>query len=239
MTSTGALDHRVIDLWEAGLTMTPAARAVLLLEALGNSDVADWPIGRRDQALLSGWCAGRGSLQAVTDCPDCGTSLDLDLDLAAMTADEATARVVTFEQDGWRVVARTPAAGDLARLTPEVGEVDLRAELLRRCVVEASCDGSPLRPDELPERIVTAVETALEEADPAGRTMLALHCPECGAHWRDELDPVRFAWDAVEESARSLANDVHMLARAYGWSEQEILRLSPFRRHLYLSAVQT
>jgi hypothetical protein len=156
-----------------------------------------------------------------------------------MTADEATASVVTFEQDGWRVVARTPAAGDLARLTPEVGEVDLRTELLRRCVVEASCDGSPLRPDELPERIVTAVETALEEADPAGRTMLALHCPECGAHWRDELDPVRFAWDAVEGSARSLANDVHMLARAYGWSEQEILRLSPFRRHLYLSAVQT
>jgi hypothetical protein len=238
VTRTGALDHRVIDLWEAGLTMTPAARAVLLLEALGHRDVADWPVGRRDQALLAGWCAGRGTLQAMTDCPACGASLDLDLDPAAFAATAEPGRAVTVEQDGWRVVARPPVAGDLARLSLGTEDGDRRTELLDSCVIEARRDGLPVEPGELPEPVVAAVEEALAAADPAACTTLALQCPECGAAWSGDLDPVRFAWEALEENARRLAADVHALARAYGWSEQEILRLTPFRRHLYLSAVQ-
>ena len=40
------------------------------------------------------------------------------------------------------------------------------------------------------------------------------------------------------DTARRLATDIHTLAHAYGWSEEQILQLSPFRRHLYLSAVR-
>jgi hypothetical protein len=37
--------------------------------------------------------------------------------------------------------------------------------------------------------------------------------------------------------ARSLLAEVHSLARAYGWTESEILALSPQRRSTYLEMV--
>jgi hypothetical protein len=228
----------VLDLWEAGLTMTPAARAVLLLQAAGHADVTDWPVGRRDQALLQSYCTSPGSLAAVAECPACGTVLDLVLDAGALTTAPVEVSVVTVEVDAYRVVARPPTAGDLAHLAAHTPVADRYAQLLARCVLEAQHEHTPVDPGALPEAVVAAVEAALGEADPGADLRLTMSCVECGTEWAESLDPVRFAWSAIEVSARTLATDVHALARAYGWSEGEILELSLFRRHLYLSAVQ-
>ncbi len=233
MTAVGALD-----LWETGLMMTPAARAVLLLQAAGHADVTDWPVGRRDGALLSTYCSSHGPLAAVTECPACGASLDVTLDPHRLTEPPATELVMRVEHDGYRVVARAPTTGDLAQLSAHAPLMDLRADLLERCVVEAEHHDVAISPRALPEAAVVAVETALEEADPGAELTLALSCADCRAEWTEILDPVWFAWSSIEASARMLATDVHTLAHAYGWREQEILELSPFRRHLYLSAVQ-
>jgi len=225
----------VLDLWEAGLSMTPAARAVLLLQAVGESDVEEWAAGRRDRALLQTYCAAR-HLEAVADCQECGTTLEVELDPWALDAPGATGQV-TVERDGYVVVARPPTAGDHATLPPDADVAGLRLALLEMCLVEASRDGAPVAAADLPEPVVDAIDDALDAADPGADIRLALTCTECGAAWAGPLDPVSFAWSCVEASARRLGTDVHTLAQAYGWSEQEILALSPFRRHLYLSAV--
>jgi hypothetical protein len=66
---------------------------------------------------------------------------------------------------------------------------------------------------------------------------LHLSCSACGGAWDRPLDIGQFLWDEISAEAHRLAREVHALARAYGWSEAEILGLSPRRRQLYLELV--
>lgn len=233
MSGAGALE-----LWEAGLTMTPAARAVLLLEAAGHPDATDWPVGLRDQVLLGSYCGAHGALSAVADCPGCGMSMDVLLDPAQLGSSTAAQLAVTVDHEDYRLQCRLPTAGDLDDLDPHTSMDSQLEQLFSACLLHATRAGAPVERDDLPAEVIAAVERALEEADPGADLRLDLSCAECGTQWSDELDPVRFAWTTVEQGARRLATDVHALAVAYGWSEGEILDLSPFRRHLYLTAVQ-
>ncbi len=227
----------VLDLWEAGLSMTPTSRAQLLLEATGETEVDGWAVGRRDGALLQRYCTWAWAREAVVDCPTCATTLEISFDpgdVPTVLGDDA----VSIELHGYAVSARTPTAGDLAGLPPGSDPETLGRLLLERCVIAASYDGEAVAVDDLPADVVTVLEDSLDDADPAADLRIPLACQECGATWSEPLDPVVFAWSAVETAARRLATEVHTLARSYGWGEQEILELSPFRRHLYLSAVE-
>ena len=226
----------VLDLWEAGVPQTPAVRAILMLEAAGEPDVAGWTVGDRDLALLRAYCdTGRG-IAALAGCPGCGAVLDVSLDTSALPGGRDGA--VTVAEGEYAVTAHPPTVGDLQALSPTEDVESSRRLLLTRCVVSATFAGEEIAADELPPDVVHRVEVALGEADPAADIQLALVCPDCETTWSELLDPVVFAWSTVESAARRLATDVHTLAHAYGWSEREILALSPFRRHLYLSAAQ-
>jgi hypothetical protein len=71
-------------------------------------------------------------------------------------------------------------------------------------------------------------------ADPLAEARVQLTCPGCGHEWDDTLDLALFVWAEVEARAKRLLLDVHQLARAYGWTEGEILALSERRRRFYL-----
>jgi hypothetical protein len=225
----------VLDTWEAGLALAPAARAELLLWAAGEDDVHDWPIGRRDRALLQLYCPD-GPLEAVAVCPACATQLELVIDPQLLSSEDS-AQPVDVELGDYRVTARPVTVGDLAMLPPGGEVAQLRALLVSRCVLTATRAGRAIDPDALPARVLEVVETSLDAADPTADLRVCLACTDCGAQWSETLDPVRFAWSAVQESARQLATEVLVLARGYGWSESEILGLSPQRRSLYRSAV--
>ena len=66
---------------------------------------------------------------------------------------------------------------------------------------------------------------------------LALDCPACGAHWQSVFDIVTFLWGEIEDWAQRLLYDVHLLASAYGWSERDIVAMTPRRRRMYLEMV--
>lgn len=226
----------VLNLWEAGLSMTPAARAVLLLHATGETDLGTWPVGRRDEELMQRFCTGAWARDAVADCPGCGTALQVELDPLALSGSEV-GNQVRLEVGDYRVTARPPTVDDLDALPAGAEVEELRRILLARCVVEAERRGEVVDVGDLPDDVVARIEDALDEADPAADIRFPLTCHDCGTTWSESLDPVAFAWSTVETAARHLATDVHTLAHAYGWGEHEILCLSPFRRHLYLSAV--
>lgn len=228
----------VLDLWEAGLSMTPASRARLMLEATeaAETDLSEWPIGRRDEALLQRYCAPSWAREALVDCPACAATLEITFDPHSMSSG-VTAPTVNVEIDDYVVTARAPTVGDLAALPPGADDEALGLILLAQCVLTASYCGDLVSTIDLPGQVVIAIEEALDHADPAADIRVPLICHECRATWSESLDPVVFAWSAVETAARRLATDVHVLAHAYGWAEREILELSPFRRHLYLSAV--
>ena len=59
----------------------------------------------------------------------------------------------------------------------------------------------------------------------------------CGHEWDELFDVVSFVWAELEVQACRLLQEVHVLARAYGWREGDVLALSPRRRRLYLEMV--
>jgi hypothetical protein len=44
---------------------------------------------------------------------------------------------------------------------------------------------------------------------------------------------VRFLWNELDDWAARILSQVHILASNYGWSESEIVALSPQRRQYY------
>ena len=74
-------------------------------------------------------------------------------------------------------------------------------------------------------------------ADPLALIELGGACPQCGLTWSAFLDVALFVWREVQHWAQRTLQDVHLLARAYGWREDEILRLSPVRRQAYLQMI--
>ncbi len=229
----------VLDVWEAGLAMTPAARALLLLRAMTGDDLADAPVGQRDLALLRAYSMLSPALTAVTNCPACAVTLEVTVSPRQLAARADMPETVSVDTGGCHVVARLPTGRDLAELPHGAPLAELRDILFDRCVLQATAHGEPLPARALPAAVQRAVEEALENADPAASLRVVLTCDACEHEWPESVDPVRLAWSAVTTSAQRLATDVHTLAHAYGWSEHDILALSPFRRELYLTAVQS
>jgi hypothetical protein len=103
--------------------------------------------------------------------------------------------------------------------------------LLARCV---AADASAI-----PASVAEAVEAAMEQASPAGAIKLEVGCPACATRTTTALDISVLLWAEIEGQAVGLLGDVHALAASYGWSEAEVLALSPERRAKYLDLAGT
>jgi hypothetical protein len=65
-----------------------------------------------------------------------------------------------------------------------------------------------------------------------------LACPACGHAWHSTFDVGEALWAEVQRAAEQSLLEVDALARAYGWTEAEVMALSPVRRAAYLQLVE-
>lgn len=230
----------LLELWEQGRDASPGERGLLLLRAaqpaVAADALADWSVGQRDAALLALRERAFGArVTAVASCPACEEALELEFAADdVLIADDGRApapAVLTIEEEAHRVTFRLPSAGDLARLGAGEAGNDPERWLLGRCIVEAD---EPYAADELPGNVLEAVAATMAQADPGAEIELALRCPECGTGWRSLFDVVSFLWREIEARAPQIMREVSTLAAAFGWSERDILTLSPWRRRRYL-----
>jgi hypothetical protein len=233
----------VVSAWEQGRALTPAGRGLTLLAVLG----VDAPrrlrlsVGQRDDLLLDLRRELFGpAVVAVAGCPDCAQRVELSFsldDVRERPPGDPTVPV-EFVHEGYTLRARTPTTGDLAHLDRARSVDEGRELLLARCVVTARLGDSEVPAEDLPESVHAELAARLAKADPQADTRLVLTCPDCGRTWSATFDIVSFLWQELDDWARRLIQDVHGLASAYGWSESEILALSPARRALYLDLVR-
>ncbi|GHH10997.1 hypothetical protein [Streptomyces lanatus] len=236
MAITGAAE--LLATWEAGLAEAPTGRA-LLLHRTARPDVDATtlpvlPVGEREADLFALRRALFGErMQVRLACLVCGEDMEFDLDAGefARSLGGPGGSVVRVQQDGWDVEFRLPGVADL---TAAARSADPRAALLARCLVSAARDGAVVAAAELPVPVQRRIAEAVEAADPGADVTLNIACPECGAATRAELDIASYLWTELDAWARDLLLDVHLLATSYGWSEPEILALSPLRRRYYL-----
>ena len=204
--------------WETGVARSPLDRALAMLWAAGDGaegDPADLPLAERDRRLLALWAGSFGPvIEARVSCPDCGAELELELD-----ARDLAGLLPAAHQDGLRPLTSRDLAA-VAGLPPDEIAGALRARLAGAGLIGAADDGAD-----------RAIEAAAEQAEIGIR----LTCAACAQDWSEPLDLPLFLWAKVEAAALTLLAQVAALAAAYGWSEQDILALSPARRMAYLA----
>jgi hypothetical protein len=201
-------------------------------------------IGRRDACLLTlrEWTFGP-ELVGVTTCPGCGERLELTFGTADIRVpshsredDEKEGQVLSLDADGYQVRFRMPTSLDLFAIAGQELETSRRL-LLHHCLLAAEHNGEEMACDQLPANVIDAVVEQMEQDDPQGDVQLALSCRVCDHHWQAAFDIVSFFWSEINAWAHRTLHEVHALASAYGWSEADILALSPWRRQTYLELV--
>jgi hypothetical protein len=245
--------------WEAGLSADDGRRAVLLLAlahpAVEVDELLGVTVGARDTELLALRRALFGDQMALrTDCPDCGVDMEFELDVdtlidvglatAAPDGPHGESRPLCegsdlphdVEIDEWRVRFRLPTQADLlaAAAGPTADAGEARWTLLARCVLEATRSGEAVDITDLPSVAQERVAEAAAAADPAADIRLNVPCLDCGRQAKPMLDVVVYLWAELDAWARATLLDVHLLAATYGWTEGDVLALSPLRRQHYL-----
>jgi len=234
----------LLTMWERGEGQRPSRRALALLSgAAPDTDVdelAEVPVGRRDAALLAlrEQLFGK-AFTGVTSCPACGAEIELAFGADEVRHDEAgeSSSVRVVEQE-YEIEARLPSTADLSVIESMDDVNAARAQLFARCIVRSTRDGESIEPSGLPDAIVDLVAARMASLDPQADAQIQARCPSCAHAWREPFDIVTFLFTELAVFARRLLADVHDLACAYGWSEREILALSPARRNAYLEMLR-
>ncbi|HEU4597709.1 MAG TPA: hypothetical protein VFS10_21460 [Pyrinomonadaceae bacterium] len=243
---------QLLSVWERALASPHAERALALLALacpeLSPQELARLSVGRRDSLLLTlrEWTFGP-RLSCRARCERCGEPLELSFEVSDIRAVQSAAEgadALTLSVDDYEVTFRLPNTQDLSAVAAEVGRggEDLaraRESLLARCVLRVLERGEERAASvaALPERVREALEGRMAEADPQSDVRLALSCPACEHRWSVAFDIVSYFWDEINAWAVRTLREVHTLASAYCWREEDILAMSPWRRHAYLEMV--
>lgn len=226
----------LINCWEHGRRRHALDRGLLLFAAAepgaDPDSLADRPLGERNAALLRLRRAMFGDeLKSCVDCPECSERLEFSLSANALLArapDSGEAgEAGLLEIQGLRL--RLPTTRVLAEAARERDEVSASCRLLQRL-----CLGQPAV---LSAELEAEVARLLDAADPCMDFGIDLTCPACSHAWNASFDVPGFLWEEIDARARRLLDEVHALARSYGWSERQILELSDVRRAAYLERV--
>lgn len=243
----------LLQIWEYGLNQPLVKRMLTLLAAATDTDdiekLSVISIGERDYLLLLLREMIFGpQLRNNSSCPRCGERVEwenLTKDFHHSAPNQSlSGKEFTLIQDSYTIVFRLPNSLDLLGLdlptaTDQPAEEDPGKRILKNCVIRIDHPDIPGEVEQLPQTVISALESEIEKLDPLSQIQIDLHCPKCSNRWQAIFDIAYFFWQEIEEWAERMLHCVHQLAGAYGWSEEYILRLNPVRRELYLGMVTT
>jgi hypothetical protein len=239
MGATDLSAAATLDLWQAAEELGPVERSLALAAAAAAAPVdelARLPLGRRDALLLELHTRlGRRALEATAPCPACGEPAEFAVDAAALLARvDEQAEPAPVEVGGFVVGWRPPDSLDVAAAGATGDAAVAERVLLSRCVTEATGPDGEVYDAALPAEVRAAVAAAMAEADPLAEVLVDVVCPACETEFVADLELGSFVWPEVRARALALLRDVDALARAYGWTESEVLALDGRRRAAYI-----
>ena len=235
----------LLTLWECALGQPASARTDALLKASFENIEPVRTLGERNARLMELHARLFGSeIELLSHCPACHTvaqfSGNCDALAAQMWPRLADAPPHRLEAQGHVIEFRLPDSADIAIASADEGDEgdeDFTQLLLGRCVLACTREGADVPVRQLPEPVLDALSQRMEALDPGASVSFALDCPQCATHWQAPLDVGEMLWQKVRAAAERVLLDIDMLARSYGWTEREVLRLSPLRRAAYLQMV--
>lgn len=238
----------ILKIWETGQGMHPIDRALNILFTscpdMTFDQLAKMSIIQRDKMLLEIWESTFGNkLHGFVVCPHCKEDFEFSILTDEIIKDRELNLVDTngsikLKEGGIYLHIRLPNSIDIASVVDCKDVREARNLLIERCVKEVSLEGVPLSDKALTEEMIDVIAKLVTEYAPQADLIVELICMSCGHQWQLVLDIAIFLWIEISAYAKRLLEQVHLLARAYGWREADILSMNPMRREFYLEMVK-
>jgi hypothetical protein len=235
---------QLLDAVDAGVSATVAERGRALLACVlpepSDQRLGETSLAVRDAWLLDLRCATFGrTLKARVICPACSTHLALEIPRESVPlewpqAERLTPEVVHLGLGENLVQARSPDGDALERAARCPDARSARESLISSCVTVRASDGGAIDATSLDAGDLERIGDAIASHEPGVEMALDVSCASCGHQWKPVLDILLFFWRELSSTSVQLLDEVHEMALTYGWSEDEILRLSSRRRHEYV-----
>ena len=196
--------------------------------ALGPASLGSLDTANRDRLLAAVFSACFGeNVDGITPCERCGEDFEFHFALPALTvylgSADAAPGVEGPDADGYYRLQgarfRLPTVADLIAVDSMSADHAVRT-LLDRCV---AADGE-LPAEALPD--MRTIQEAMERLAPSLDLDIEATCPNCSQSTTIAFSLESFLMQALAQERRFLTVEIHRLAAAYGWSLEEILRLS-------------
>jgi hypothetical protein len=232
--------------WEVALRAHSVEQAITILEMalpeVPRGELIALSVGQRDARLLSIREATFGTrLDGFAECPACQARLEFAFnvsDIRVLPENRISAKQAQeVAIEGFNLRYRLPDSSDLAQIVCFQDVMVARDLLLQRCVLQARQENVEVEVAALPESVIAILGRYMLESDPQAEVQIDLSCAVCSHNWLVNFDIVQFFWSEICAQAKRLMREVHMLARAYCWSEADILAMSAARRQFYLEMV--
>ncbi len=196
-------------------------------------------IGQRDAYLLTLREQTFGAkLNGFIECPQCRERTEFTVNIADIRADSNSGEQAhKLSVEGFDLRFRLPNSLDLATIVNCNDAAVARSLLIQRCLLQADQSSAMISSNELSEVAIARIIAYIAECDPQAEVLLNLECPACSHSWQAIFDIASFFWAEICAQAKRLLYEVHTLAMAYGWCENDILSMSIVRRQFYLEMV--
>jgi hypothetical protein len=238
--------ERLLALWDRSLGLSPVYFGLDIIREsfpeINRERVMMLPLGKRDSLLMKIREKIFGSgFTNTANCPSCEEKVEWEMDIhdfkLAETSELLKNEIRQFSQSEYVLDYRLPCTGDMLEL-PGPKE-DPSRWLLTRCIIEVKKKEKPVDPAELPDEILSSLSDRISREDELADIRMSLTCPACSKQWDALFDIVQYLWSEVDAWAKELLQDIAVLASSFGWSERQILELSPGRREIYLELIGT
>ena len=239
-------EKEILQIWEAGQNRPLWFRGMLILAQAfperSKSQLANMTIGQRNYNLLKLRQRMVGStIDSLVHCRKCRTPMEFQMNVEGIfdlvpceREDQEFSEVIREVTLRFRALTSRDLAAIGETRTPETA----RTLLVHRCIIQASREGNSLDSASIPEEIIEELGDKMAETyDPHVEIRFVLECPACKHTWSAMFDIVSFFWAEISTQAQRLLQEIHLLARAYGWSETEIMAMNAARKNYYLELV--
>ncbi len=197
------------------------------------------PLGERDRRILALQDQVFGAvLHASCRCPRCAEQLTFDLPTADLRSSGTAAEEAVLESGDLTIRFRLPNSGDIRAASSCADVASARGVLVERCVVQVARGGETVDVSMLGEADVERLAEHMAACDPQVETVLNVRCPACELDWEAVIDMGEFFWTELVDLGGRLVREVEVLARAFHWSEADILAMTPRRRRWYLELAE-
>ena len=193
------------------------------------------PVGARIASLLRIAAATDGvnafTVQLQCALAECQSAFEIVLPLDEVIGNGGATvadRITVTLADGRRVTVRPPTGNDQREWGSRrySSQHEAALAIASRLVIEphmSTIDASA----------IDIIAAALAAADPLVSFTVSCTCPACGRPNETTVDLEMLALRRIAARRQALLQDVHALACAYGWTEQETLAIPPERRAEY------